>query len=383
MSHHRTRGKQRRALRSPFLLAAFAAVLGVLGVSQLNTPLSQFVFLASPSPTSTDVLPTQTDVSAIRLYALAPTKTPRPTRTPLPSATPSPTLTATRDVSPTRLYTVTPTKPRRSTERSPQRSTPQRSAPTPSAPTPSATATVTDTPAPVVRTARVPILMYHHIGDLPPDADAIRKSLTVSQERFEEQMRFLAAQGYTTIHLVDLVTHLQTGAPLPAKPIILTFDDGYDDNYVNVFPTLKDFGFKGTFFVIGAPTDYGSPGYLRWEQILEMYDNGMEIGAHSLTHRYNLGTTRPSTQDAEIKQAHALMTGHLANWIPLFSYPSGSYNQYSIDLLKQLGYIGAATTKQGALQSSAKLFELRRIRIRGEWNMQQFLYWFNYWTAQP
>lgn len=382
MSLHRTRGKQRRALRSPFLLAAFAAVLGIVGFTQLNNPLSQLVYFATPTVTAAF-----TTLAAIS----TPTNTPRPTRTPLPSATPPPTFTATRDVSPTRLYTATPTKPRRSTERSPQRSTPSPTAtstPTkPRRPTktpiPTETATVAYTPAPIARTARVPILMYHHVGDLPPDADAIRKSLTVSPARFEEQMRFLAEQGYTTIHIVDLLNHFQTGAPLPEKPIILTFDDGYDDNYVNVFPTLKDFGFKGTFFVVGAPTDYGSPGYMRWEQILEMYENGMEFGAHSLTHRYNLGTTRPSTQDAEIKQAHKLMVDHLPNWIPLFSYPSGSYNQYSIDLLQELGYVAAVTTKQGALQSSEQPFELRRIRIRGEWNMPQFLYWFNYWAARP
>jgi peptidoglycan/xylan/chitin deacetylase (PgdA/CDA1 family) len=234
-----------------------------------------------------------------------------------------------------------------------------------------------------VREIRVPILMYHHVGEMPPDADALRKSLTVSQEQFEEQMKFIAEQGYTPIKLAVLMDFLQNGAPLPEKPIVLTFDDGYDDNYVNVFPTLKDYGFVGTFFIIGAPTDYGSPGYLRWEQLLEMYENGMEIGAHSLTHRYNLGTTRPGTQDGEIKPAHKLMVDHLPNWTPLFSYPSGSYNQYSLDLLQELGYIGAVTTKQGTLQSSKTPFELRRIRIRGEWNMPQFLYWFNYWTARP
>ncbi len=225
--------------------------------------------------------------------------------------------------------------------------------------------------------------MYHHVGALPPDADAVRKSLTVSQENFEAQIKFLADQGYTTLRIADLVLALQSGAPLPDKAIILTFDDGYEDNYTNVFPTLKDFGFTGTFFIIGAPTDYGSPGYLRWEQVLEMYQNGMEIGSHSLTHRYNLGTTRPSTQEVEIKSAHKLLADHLPDWTPIFSYPSGSYNQYSLDLLQSLGYIAAVSTRQGTLQSSAQPFELRRIRIRGEWSLPQFVYWFNYWTARP
>jgi peptidoglycan/xylan/chitin deacetylase (PgdA/CDA1 family) len=250
-------------------------------------------------------------------------------------------------------------------------------------PLPTETLEITDTPSPLARSLRVPILMYHHIGALPSDADAIRKSLTVSQENFEAQIKFLSDQGFKTIRISDLVNALQTGAPLPEKPIVLTFDDGYDDNYTNVFPTLKDFGFGGTFFVIGAPTDYGSPGYMRWEQILEMYNNGMEIGSHSLTHRYNLGTTRNSTQDAEIKNAHQLMVDHLPNWTPIFSYPSGSYNQYSLNLLTQLGYIAAVTTRQGTLQASTEPLELRRIRVRGEWSMSQFLYWFDYWTAKP
>jgi peptidoglycan/xylan/chitin deacetylase (PgdA/CDA1 family) len=360
VSFHRIRGKQRRALRSPFLLAAFAVVLGLVGFSQFNAPLSQLVMLATPTLTVTATrLPTNT---------FTPTQTATRTQTPTKTRTPSPTATLTA--------TFSPTANRKATRQA-------RATRTAAAPTATPTHTATVTPLPIARTARVPILMYHHIGDLPPDADALRQSLTVSQERFNEQMKFLAEQGYTTIHLAELVNHLQTGAPLPDKPIVLTFDDGYDDNYFNVFPTLKDFGFKGTFFIIGAPTDYGSPGYMRWEQILEMYENGMEIGAHSLTHRYNLGQFRASIQDNEIKKGHQLMVDHLPNWTPLFAYPSGSYNQYTLSLLHQLGYVAAVTTNQGANQSSAAPLEFRRIRIRGEWSMAQFLYWFNYWASRP
>lgn len=359
MSEQHTRGQQRRALRSPFLLAVFAVVIGAFGFSQLNTPLARILIFATSTPTSTETpLPTNTPTR---------TRTPEPTATHTATSTPTQTRTATATETPSPTSTSKPTRVRRATRTA----------------TPAETAPPTNTPEPVVRTAQVPILMYHHVGDLPPDADALRKSLTVSQDRFNEQMKFLSEQGYNPIHLVELVNHLQTGAPLPDKPIVLTFDDGYDDNYTNVFPTLKDFRFKGTFFIIGAPTDYGSPGYMRWEQIFEMYDNGMEIGAHSMTHRYNLGQFGPTIQDREINQDHQLMVSHLPNWTPIFSYPSGSYNQYSIDLLKKLGYVTAVTTRQGALQSSETPLELRRIRIRGEWNMQQFLYWFNYWTARP
>lgn len=342
----RFRGKQRRSLLSPFLLAMLAAVVGAVGFTQFSTPLSRIAFFATATLTAT--------------------------ATPTFTTTPTHTATATQTNTPTQTFTPT------ATASSVASATPHPTKPT----SPLETPTVTATPAPVIRELRVPILMYHHVGDLPPNADAVRTSLTVSQDRFEAEMNFLVEQGYTTIKLVDLIQHLQSGEPLPEKTVILTFDDGYDDNYTNVFPTLKDHGFVGTFFIIGSPTDYGSPGYMRWEQILEMYNNGMEIGAHSLTHRYNLGTTRNSTQDGEIKNGHKLMVDHLPNWTPIFSYPSGSYNQYTLTLLNELGYVAAVTTKQGTLQTNAKSYELRRVRIRGEWTMPQFLYWFNYWTVQ-
>lgn len=328
-----------------------AALLGIVGFTQLNTPLNQLALFATPTVTFTP--------------------TPTQPNTPAPSATATLTATATQTHTPRPTQTATATHTATRTPRATK------------TPTASETPTEIFTAAPVLRDARVPILMYHHVGALPPDADAVRKSLTVSQENFEAQMKFLADQGFTTLTIAQLVHHLQSGEPFPPKPIVLTFDDGYDDSYTNVFPTLKDFGFVGTFFIIGAPTDYGSPGYLRWEQILEMYENGMEIGAHSLTHRYNLGAARASTQDVEIKNAHKLMVDHLPNWTPLFSYPSGSFNQHTLDLLQELGYVAAVTTKQGTLQSNAAPYELRRIRIRGEWNMAQFLYWFNYWNARP
>lgn len=330
------------------MLAAVVAVLGFFGFSQL-TPISQITLFTFPTYT-----PTFTRTRSF-------TRTPLPTFTATHTATPSPTLT------PTQTNTLSPTVV--PTETSVPSATP---VPTEAPPT--------ATPTPVVRELRVPILMYHHVGDLPPDADAVRKSLTVSQAHFEEQMKYLAEQGYTPIHIAELMNHLQTGAALPEKPIVLTFDDGYDDGYTNVFPTLKERGFAGTFFIIGAPTNYGSPGYLRWEQITEMYENGMEMGAHSLTHRYNLGTARPAAQETEIREGHKLMVDHLPNWTPIFSYPSGSYSQYTINLLQELGYIAAVTTKQGTLQTNTKPLELRRIRVRGEWSMGQFLYWFQYFS---
>ncbi len=249
--------------------------------------------------------------------------------------------------------------------------------------TPAVTVTLPLTPtvAPIApRTERIPILMYHHISAPPPGSDFLRIDLSVPPDVFEAQLKYLADQGYHTIHLTDLVNHWQSGTELAPKPIILTFDDGYDDNYTNAFPTLKDFGFTGTFFVITGRADSNAAGYLTWAQIEEMAATGMEIGGHSLDHRYDLGRMPKSVQWAEIKPAFDAIAQHLPSQVPVFAYPSGSYNATTVSLLQQLGYIASVTTQQSSWQYADRPLELRRIRIRGQWTVDNFVFWLDYWT---
>lgn len=362
----RNRGERRRSLRSPFFLAVFAVLLGAVGFTQLGTPAQSVAFVVAPThPPTLPARPSQ----APSLPGAAAALSPNATASLAPTATASASPTQTSSPSPTLTNTAPPTRT----------STPIAPAVTPITITLESTAVATS--APVPRSLRVPILMYHHVGDLPADADAIRKSLTVSQERFEQEMKYLSDEGFVTVRLADLADALRSGTPLPDKAIVLSFDDGYADNYVNVFPTLKDYGFTGTFFVISGRADFPSPDYMTWDQILELASNGMEIGSHSATHRYNLGSTYAATQRAEIVPPDARFQDKIPNWVRIFSYPSGSYNQYTLDLLQQLGYVAAVTTRQGTLQDSAAPLELRRVRIRGEWTFDQFVYWFHYFDA--
>jgi hypothetical protein len=142
--------------------------------------------------------------------------------------------------------------------------------------------TPTLTPVPP-KAIRVPILMYHHIADPPVGADAIRVDLSVSPASFADQMAFLVRNRYQTVTLGDLAGALTAGTPLPQRPVILTFDDGYDDNYLNAFPILQAWGLTGTFFII---TDLvGSREYMSWEDLRVMASHGMDIEAHGRTHR--------------------------------------------------------------------------------------------------
>jgi len=115
---------------------------------------------------------------------------------------------------------------------------------------PAATAITVLQPDGVARTVNVPILMYHYVSTPPANADIYRRDLSVPPELFGAHLDRLQADGYTTISLYDLVAYLQQGTPLPPKPVLLTFDDGYRDNYENAFPLLRARRMTATFFVV-------------------------------------------------------------------------------------------------------------------------------------
>jgi len=222
------------------------------------------------------------------------------------------------------------------------------------------------TPRPEVR---VPILMYHHIAVAGPNADAVRRDLSVSPAVFEAQMAHLASQGYRPVSLLDLFEHLQGGQALPPRPIILTFDDGYDDNYTNAYPILRRYGLQGTFFIITGLV--GRPGYLTWEQAREMRRGGMSLESHTCTHP-DLAKSAPWYVDKEIKEAKAALERELGGPVLFFSYPSGKYNAAAIAALQANGYLGAVTTQHGTMHQASALYELRRVRIRGSDTLESF-----------
>ena len=236
--------------------------------------------------------------------------------------------------------------------------------------TPTATPTSTATPVPlptpdgVMRTLRVPILMYHHISMPPKGADAIRRDLSVTPEMFEEHLRYLRDEGYVTITLHDLCLALQIGYPLPERPIIITIDDGYGDAYTNAFPLLRKYEFTATFFVITGYTDEERAEHLIWEQIIEMDAAGMEIEAHGHTHP----DLRNRTVDYLVWQilgAKQAIEARTHKSVRFFAYPSGKYDEQVIRVLQSAHYWGGITLHAGGEHRSDRMFELTRIRVQG------------------
>ncbi|MCC6824070.1 MAG: polysaccharide deacetylase family protein, partial [Verrucomicrobia subdivision 3 bacterium] len=216
----------------------------------------------------------------------------------------------------------------------------------------------------VQRTAKVPILMYHYVSTPPANADIYRKDLSVTPELFNAQLDRIQAEGYTTISLYDLINHLTTGAALPAKPVILTFDDGYRDNYENAFPALKAHGMRATIFVVVDFINAQRPEYMTWDMLREMHNAGLSIESHGIDH----SSLKNRDRDSLVFQAlrtYETLQNELGQRARFISYPAGQYDQNTIDAFKGAGYWAGITTLPGATHSTDHLFELHRVRVRG------------------
>lgn len=199
----------------------------------------------------------------------------------------------------------------------------------------------------------VPILMYHHVGPW-------QNWLFVTKEMFASHLDYLAQKGYTTVTLSEVMSSLQGQGSLPAKPIVLTFDDGYRDFYNNAFPLLQAHNFKATLFVI---TQFvGGDVYVTWDELAQMKSSGLiTIGDHTLSHRSLPALDFSQTRD-QVLSAKNILEEHLGGEVNVFAYPYGGVSNNAENVLKEGGFAAAVTTQRGL--ACAKLpYELPRIRI--------------------
>lgn len=202
----------------------------------------------------------------------------------------------------------------------------------------------------------VPILMYHHVGDNPTSG----AWLYVGVNTFVSQMDYLVGKGYTTVTLPEVMASLQNGSVLPAKPIVLTFDDGYRDIYTNAYPVLKEKSLRATLFLPTQLLDGSN--YLTWEQVKEMLGSGLiTAGDHTLSHS-SLPILSEARLKDEIISAKNILETNLGVKVNVFAYPYGNSNGEAEKILQEGSFVAAVTTKRGL--ACAKLpYELPRIRI--------------------
>jgi len=204
------------------------------------------------------------------------------------------------------------------------------------------------------------ILMYHHIGALPENADDIRIGLTVSTDEFSSQVKYLADHDYIFLTLGALEKAIED-KKVPEKVAVLTFDDGYDDNYYEALPVLKKYKAVGTFFIITSKIDQSE--YLTRDQILALQDAGNEIGSHTIDH-LNMTNLHGASLDQQLTGSKSTLEELTGKTVNSFCYPAGKYNDKTVEAVSNAGYKIAVTTHSASGQIDINnLFELDRYRI--------------------
>ncbi|HET7034249.1 MAG TPA: polysaccharide deacetylase family protein [Thermomicrobiaceae bacterium] len=236
------------------------------------------------------------------------------------------------------------------------------------------TPTATPIPSPPAtpsagQTEPVPIVMYHYVRPDPGPGDPAGEDLSVTPEDFAAEMDYLAAQHYTTMTLGELEVVRERRAPLPARPVVLTFDDGYRDFYTDAWPVLRRHHFKATIFVITGVV--GSERYLSWDMIRELDGSGLiEVGSHTVDHP-ELPALSDAQARAEIVDSKKTLEEHLGHPVVAFSYPAGHYTQREVDDVRQAGYGCAVTTRGAFARAGDPALELPRFRIHGTRGLPQ------------
>lgn len=189
-------------------------------------------------------------------------------------------------------------------------------------------------------------LMYHHVGVTEKTDDQF--PFTIPPQRLEEQLLLLKRKGYTPVGLSELEQAFRTGRRLPEKPVLLTFDDGYEDNFTRLFPLLQKHKAKALIFLI---TDYigRKPGYMNWEQIRQMQRSGLaEFGSHTCSHA-RLRRLNEADIMRELTQSKRAIEEHLGVPCLAFCYPfgSGGLDKRVRPLVFRAGYLFDFSTKPG------------------------------------
>ena len=202
--------------------------------------------------------------------------------------------------------------------------------------------------------AKVRILNYHMVNDMD-------HSLAVAPKDFDRQMAWLKKNGFQSITPEELYGALTGAGDLPEKPVMITFDDGYVDNYEKAYPILKKYGFKATILVVTEMVGK-KKGYLTWEQLREMEQNGFSIEGHTMTHR-----ALTSLTDDEVKEERSaskrMIEEKLGKTVTCFAYPGGAYNLHIANLVKEAGYKMAFTVRYGNADRASNLYAIDRVPV--------------------
>ena len=207
---------------------------------------------------------------------------------------------------------------------------------------------------------QIPILMYHAVHVMDP-SEASNANLIVAPDNFEAQIKAMVDAGYYFLTPEEAYKAFTENA-LPAKKVVwLTFDDGNEDFYTIAYPILKKYKAKATNNIITGFVKKGNAGNLTVKQMKEMMAHGMSFQSHTVNHP-DLSATDKATQKVELTDSIDFLENKLNTKVNTIAYPSGRYNQTTLDLAKKTYKLGL-TTNEGLASAKDSLLSLNRVRI--------------------
>ncbi len=211
----------------------------------------------------------------------------------------------------------------------------------------------------------VPVLCYHQIRDWTGRDGKSAKDFIVPVKVFKAQLKILADSGYHTILPDQLYNYLSAGAPLPAKPFMLTYDDTDDDQYNMAGPEMKKYGFKGVYFIMTVSLN--RPKYMTREQVKELSDSGNMIESHTWDHHRFTGYKTLADWETQVEKPKKRIEEITEKPAEFFAYPYGLWNKEGIPELKKRG-IKAAFQLSTKRDPEEPLYTIRRMIASGYWS---------------
>jgi peptidoglycan/xylan/chitin deacetylase (PgdA/CDA1 family) len=218
---------------------------------------------------------------------------------------------------------------------------------------------------------RLPILMYHYIRTPPSTrTDMLGYRLSVSPQDFQAQMDWLDANHFHPVTFDQVRSYFAGSAPLPPKPVVITFDDGYADLYTTAFPVLQAHGFTAVAYIVSGFVDRGR--YVTHDQVMQMDRAGIEIASHTVDHA-DMARASSGMATYQLVQSKHWLEGLLGHPVVDFAYPSGKYNPQTIQLLGQFGYDTAVVEDGPNMHSRANRYTWGRVRVGGGESLHDFI----------
>lgn len=216
---------------------------------------------------------------------------------------------------------------------------------------------------------RVPVLMYHRVGAVPARDPY---GLFVSTSTFRGQMQALRDDGWTVVPLPDLAAAIEGRGTLPAKSVVISFDDGNRDTYTAAFPVLEEFGYDATVFVMTGPSGNRAAAYLPPELLAELRDAGWTVAPHTRWHEI-LTRVPPARAREEVAASVEFLERELGVREPYFAYPNGEASDAVRALVAEAGIRYAFTIREGAVTTSSDPLALPRLRMGEDHGVERFL----------